>query len=175
MNKPTAKTGPTAVSEPESKPARADFSHLKQLAERTTARYPFYEYEGVLDPLPTLIVNCAVDNPQYLKAIKGHRDEVNKKVDKMQRKNKRLRAADVVGELLSPIDRASFAGIIVTGWFGVLDASHEEVLFTTENCQDFLDSITDSDWEGVRQYCYDPRNFRVFKEDDGDAEATGKN
>ena len=156
-------------------PAVADFSHLKTLAERTTAEYPFFEYEGVLDPLPTLICKPATDNPAYVSKIRSHRAELNQKAERMHRKNKRLRAGDVMFELLSPVERDLFPGIVIVGWRGVLDTNHKPVEFSEDQCRAFLASITDGEWEALRLFCYEAKNFRVRDDESADSGETGKN
>lgn len=57
------------------------------------------------------------------------------------------------------IDVQTFADHVVVGWTGVVDATGQSVLFTSENCAAFLASLGYWAFDEVRDHCKDPRNF----------------
>lgn len=157
--------------------ASPNFSYLRQYVPTETAEYELFELEGVGDECPVLIVKCAADNTAYLEALKQHRQETNRKVERMRRgKNKRLRPGEVMNELLAEIDLKVYPGTIIVDWRNVVDTNHEAVPFTVENCAAFLQALPHSIFEGVRAFCSDPRNFRAGADDsDENTEALAGN
>ncbi len=140
---------------------RPDFSQLDRLAATTDKKveYELFELEGA----PLLTVCCAQDNEDYLNKIRSQRSMIERKVSRIQakqKKSRRLRPTDIIQELMRPVDCECYPGAVVKGWDkNIVDITGTKVPFTEENCSAFLAKLPNHIFDPLRIFVADPNNF----------------
>lgn len=139
----------------------ADFSQLDKLAVSTDKKveYELFELEGA----PLLTVCCAQDNEDYLNKIRSQRSQIERKVRKIQakqKKSRRLRPTDIIQELMRPVDVECYPGTVVKAWDkNIVDSTGAKVAFTDDNCSAFLAKLPNHIFDPLRIFVADPNNF----------------
>lgn len=138
-----------------------DFSQLDKLAAVTDKKveYELFELQGA----PLLTVCCAQDNEDYLNKIRSQRSQIERKVRRIQakqKKSRRLRPTDIIQELMRPVDCECYPGTVVKGWDkNIVDITGTKVPFTEENCSAFLAKLPNHIFDPLRIFVADPNNF----------------
>lgn len=159
--------------------SKPDFSHLHKLSARADKVVPYELFE--LEGAPTLNVKCAQDNKGYLNRIRARRSDIEKKVRKIQskqKKSRRLRPVDIINELMRPVDVECFPIAIIDGWDeNIVDTKGKTVDFSEENCTEFLRVLPNHIFDALRLFVADPNNFLeiddVVADDDEKADIAG--
>jgi hypothetical protein len=138
----------------------SNFSHLKKLdiKEDQTAEYIISE----LDPPVKLTVRPASEaNKKYFNAViqlskkrSGKKSSISLKSIEDDRKD----------------DLPLFAKYIIVGWEDCVDANGNEVGFSTEECEEFLNHLPAYLFNQLRVFCSDITNFYPEEEDVSDEE-----
>ena len=129
-----------------------DFSHLQslQVTSDKTAEYPLVEIEGDY----VLVVRSANEgNKDYMNELlrltgqgRGQR-RAKVKVD--------IKAMDAMRDN----DKILYPKHVIVGWKGVQDSKGKNVPFTAEAANDFIASLPNWIFDGLRGFANDPENF----------------
>jgi len=127
-----------------------DFSHLKSLEVRNkTAEYSLFQISGE----PTLILKPATE------ANKGYFNSVLRR----SRRNLRAVKSGAISQKMikenRDEDKELYPKHIITGWVDIKDSSGEDVLFSPDNCADFLEVLPDWIFDDIRNFAGSSENF----------------
>lgn len=124
-----------------------DFGYLETNGK--TARLPLYAVQGEpwLEMKP-----AAQSNPNYYGSL----------VKRAQKSIRRLRAGKMDQEVLKENraqDRALYPKHVIIGWGNVKDTAGNEVEFSAESCQQFIDALPDWLFDEIRAFASEETNF----------------
>lgn len=131
-----------------------DFSNLNQFAvtELSTARVTLFGITLGNGISPTLIGKpCGQINKAYFNALM--RTSAKRALQATSRQN--LAAA----EEHRRVDRTLYPKFVITSWEDVVDANGEAVMFTEENCIEFIRHLPNHVFDEVRAFFLDMNNF----------------
>ena len=143
------------------------FGHLKKLEVKgQTAEYPMVELKGC----PRLIVKPATEaNKEYFNEV-------------LRRSAKSIRKAargdiEVTAEVMDKNradDRKLFPKFVIVGWIDIKDDQGNDVEFSQDNCQQFVDALPDWIFDGIGVFCRKNSNFVEVDIDQEEADELGK-
>lgn len=150
----------------------ANFSHLDalQVKQDGVARYTFHNIV-VNEKSPTLIVRPATQaNKPYFKELFRRQEARARQIAASKRIDPKF-VDDTRDE-----DRDLFPKFVVTGWEDMIDADGGEVVFSVDECRQFLEALPDWVVDDFFQWCKRNENFvEGVALDTRDVEGTAKN
>jgi hypothetical protein len=132
----------------------ANFENLKKLdvTKDKTATYTIGQVI-VNDQSPILTVAPATE------ANKGYFNALLKRASKSARQVAAGKVSAVLIAENRDEDRALYPSYIVKNWSNVFDSSGDEVPFSKEACEEFLEALPDWLFDDLRNFCGKPDNF----------------
>ncbi|MES0340683.1 MAG: hypothetical protein ABUK08_00045 [Candidatus Humimicrobiaceae bacterium] len=129
-----------------------DFGHLKKLEIKDRViDYPIEDIQG--EPVPTLKIKPATQsNKPYFNAILR---KSKSKVGSIQSGNININMLDEN----RTEDKKLFPKHVISGWNNVKDSSGESVLFTFDNCNDFINALPNWIFDKIRNFAATSENF----------------
>lgn len=140
------------------------FSHLERFQPSVdkTVAYRLFQIEG--EPILHMKQATDANKPYWNGVLRRNSAAV-----------RRLRGGNLNAAVLEETrdnDRELFAKHVVTGWEKVVDTDGQPVVFSQEDCLEFLRALPNWVFDDVRSYAADAQNF---VEDSTDSEALSGN